>query len=85
MNVTKLIINNQANTYKRNWKIPVSSFPVPHAVVTHVPNAVTICDGKELTMPAKMIIEIPFPIPLTDIWSPNHITSMPPAIKIVTR
>ena len=84
MNVTKLIINNQANTYKRNWKIPVSSFPVPQALETHVPNAVTIWLGSVETIPAKIIIEIPLPIPFVEIWSPSHITNIEPANIITT-
>ena len=33
-------------------------------------------------IPTMMIMEIPFPIPLSVIFSPNHITNMVPAVNI---
>ena len=43
------------------------------------PHKVVATDGKLETIPIKIIIEIPFPIPLFVICSPNHIRSAVPA------
>ena len=40
--------------------------------------------GNPEMIPTNIIIEIPFPIPLFVIWSPNHIKSDVPAISEIT-
>ena len=40
--------------------------------------------GSEDIIPIKIIIDIPFPIPLLVICSPNHINNAVPAIKEIT-
>ena len=40
--------------------------------------------GKPATIPAKIINDIPFPIPLSVICSPNHIKNIVPATKVET-
>ena len=40
--------------------------------------------GKRATIPIIINIEIPFPIPLSVIFSPNHIQNIVPATKIIT-
>jgi len=40
--------------------------------------------GILATMPAKMIKEMPFPIPLSVICSPNHMMKAVPAVKVMT-
>ena len=51
------------------------------------PDSVIIKDQIELTalgnldtIPIKIIIETPLPIPLLVIWSPSHISNMEPAV-----
>ena len=39
--------------------------------------------GIEATIPAKIIIETPFPYPLSVICSPNQVTIMLPAVKMI--
>ena len=76
------MMSKYITTYKTNWKTPAicALSPIPIVCNTHLLKAVEICLGREETIPAKMIMEIPFPIPLTEIWSPNHMTSMEPDI-----
>jgi len=38
--------------------------------------------GNPATIPAKMISEIPLPIPLSDICSPNHMIKVVPVVKV---
>ena len=45
---------------------------------------VVITDGILEIIPTKIIIEIPFPIPLLVICSPNHISIEVPAINPAT-
>ena len=47
-------------------------------------NVVTRALGISATMPAKIIKEIPFPMPLCVICSPNHIKKIVPATIVVT-
>ena len=47
-------------------------------------NVVTKALGISATIPAKIISEIPFPIPLWVICSPNHIKKIVPATIVVT-
>ena len=47
-------------------------------------NVVTNALGISATIPAKIIKEIPFPIPLCVICSPNHIKKIVPATIVVT-
>ena len=44
------------------------------------PNAL----GRPATMPANMIIDIPLPIPLSVICSPNHTKNMVPLTRVIT-
>ena len=41
-----------------------------------------IISGIEATIPAKIIIETPFPYPLSVICSPNQVTIILPAVRI---
>jgi hypothetical protein len=41
-------------------------------------------DGRPETIPAKIIIEIPLPIPFSVICSPNHIKNNVPVVKVIT-
>ena len=47
-------------------------------------NVVTKALGISATIPAKIINEIPLPIPLCVICSPNHIKKIVPATIVVT-
>jgi hypothetical protein len=40
--------------------------------------------GRRETIPAKIIREIPLPIPLAVICSPIHISNIVPAVKVTT-
>jgi len=55
---------------------PLSVKINPHNVVTKL--------GNPETIPTNIIIEIPFPIPLLVIWSPNHINSEVPPTRPTT-
>ena len=43
-----------------------------------------IAEGKPATIPAKIIIEIPLPIPRSVICSPNHIRNIVPVTRVTT-
>ena len=43
-----------------------------------------IADGKPATIPAKIIIEIPFPTPRSVICSPNQIRNIVPVTSVTT-
>ena len=45
---------------------------------------VVTADGRRATMPAKMIKEIPFPMPRSVICSPNHMINAVPEVKVIT-
>ena len=48
------------------------------------PASCKIDAGKRDTIPIMINIEIPLPIPLSVIFSPNHIHNIVPPIKIAT-
>ena len=58
-------------------KIPISPVDTNRKVL---PMAV----GMRATMPAKMIREIPFPIPFSVICSPSHMIKAVPAVRVKT-
>ena len=43
-----------------------------------------IADGKPATIPAKINIEIPFPIPLSVICSPSQTKNIVPVTRVIT-
>ncbi len=43
-----------------------------------------IASGPRQTMPAKMISEMPLPIPFSVICSPSHMINAVPAVKVIT-
>ncbi len=40
--------------------------------------------GRPATMPAKMIIEMPLPMPRSVICSPSHMRNMVPVMRVIT-
>ena len=40
--------------------------------------------GKRPKIPTMIMIDVPFPKPLSCIFSPNHITNNVPAVKVIT-
>jgi len=42
-----------------------------------------ICCGMEITIPTKIIIEIPFPIPCSVIRSPSQSRNIVPAVRVM--
>ena len=66
-----------------NTKIAKSNI-VDTAPVLPSSNVVTNALGISATIPANIINEIPFPIPLWVICSPNHIKKIVPATIVVT-
>ena len=40
-------------------------------------------NGMFATIPAKMMMETPFPMPYVEIWSPTHNRNMVPAVSTV--
>jgi len=53
--------------------------PVP-TILSVFPNE----EGNPATIPAKIIIEIPFPIPFSLICSPSHIKNKVPVVNVTT-
>ena len=41
-----------------------------------------MADGRRTTMPAKMISEMPLPMPFSEICSPSHMISAVPAVRV---
>lgn len=48
-------------------------------------NKLLTAAGRPATIPAKMMMEIPFPIPLSVICSPSHIKNMVPVTREITQ
>ena len=42
-----------------------------------------MAEGRRTTMPAKMISEIPLPMPFSEICSPSHMISAVPAVSVI--
>ena len=55
------------------------SSPVADAACT----SDTIAEGRRTTMPAKMMSEIPLPIPFSEICSPSHMISAVPVVSVI--
>ena len=76
------------NTINKIVKINKTKIPiiikVETAPVLPSSNVVTKARGISATIPANIIKEIPFPIPLWVICSPNHIKKIVPATIVVT-
>ncbi len=60
-------------------QLDASFSPVP-TMLNVLPNEA----GKPATIPAKIIIEIPLPIPFSLICSPSHIKNSVPVVKVTT-
>ena len=41
-----------------------------------------MAEGRRTTMPAKMMSEIPLPMPFSEICSPIHMISAVPAVRV---
>ena len=54
------------------------------AVGTNVCHAWIRAAGRRATMPMVMMSEMPLPMPRSVIWSPSHISSMVPAVSVMT-
>ena len=71
--VTKIVAANKKKTNGiENAPVLASSSVLPNAL------------GNPATIPVKIIIEIPLPIPLSVICSPNHIRNIVPLTKVTT-
>ncbi|MNH33784.1 hypothetical protein D3C79_943290 [compost metagenome] len=57
---------------------------IPPAPFKRVDSSDTNDNGKRAMIPTMIMIEIPLPIPLSVIFSPNHITNMVPEVRIST-
>ena len=42
-----------------------------------------MAEGRRTTMPAKMISEMPLPMPFSEICSPSHMISAVPAVSVI--
>ena len=42
-----------------------------------------MAEGRRTTMPAKMISEMPLPMPFSEICSPSHMMSAVPAVRVI--
>ncbi len=62
---------------KRAWRGPISS-----ALMSSI--KATTPAGKALTMPAKMISEVPLPMPDSVICSPSHMMNTVPVVRVKT-
>ena len=74
-------MNNIVNIKRTNIAIIIN---VDTAPVLPNSKVVTKALGISATIPAKIIREIPFPIPRWVICSPNHIKKIVPATIVVT-
>ena len=81
-------MSNSINTINNMVKINKTKIAmiinVDIAPVLPSSKVVTSALGISATIPAKIINEIPFPIPLCVICSPNHIKKIVPATIVVT-
>ncbi len=58
--------------------------PVDSAPVRPSSSVPEIARGRPATMPAKMISEMPLPMPRAVICSPSHIRNMVPPTSVIT-
>ena len=42
-----------------------------------------MAEGRRTTMPAKMISEMPLPMPFSEICSPSHMISAVPVVSVI--
>ena len=61
--------------------IAMTTNSVP-AAMSGLSKKVPIAFGTRLTMPAKMMKLIPLPMPFSVISSPNHMSTMAPAVRL---
>ena len=61
----------------------MSMIALPEAVWKRELTSANSACGRRATIPIMIISEIPFPIPLSVIFSPSHMMNMVPAIRIV--
>ena len=59
--------------------MPVES--APWRPSSNMPNS---ADGSSATMPARMISEMPLPMPREVICSPSHIRNMVPPVSVIS-
>ncbi len=57
--------------------------PVDNAPWRPSSSVPAIADGSSATMPAKMISEMPLPMPRAVICSPSHIRNMVPPVSVI--
>ena len=69
-------------TTKNKAAISIMNGIKPPLPSIRVANSAKIPYGNWAIIPTIMINEIPLPIPLSVIFSPNHITNSVPAVKI---
>ena len=55
----------------------------PEVVAVRITNSCTRDCGRRAIIPTKMINDIPFPMPLSVIRSPNHMINILPAVRII--
>ena len=73
-----------AMTKRRNTISARKATKPPTALVVRDVNSATNAWGKRAIIPMRMINEIPLPIPLSVIRSPNHRTNILPPVRIAT-
>ena len=71
------ITNNKKTISARNITKP------PDVVAVRIINSCTKACGRRAMIPTKIINEIPLPIPLSVMRSPNHIINILPAASII--
>ena len=69
-------------TTKNKAIISITNINAPD--IPRDPASCKIEDGKRETIPIMINMDIPFPIPLSVIFSPSHIAKIQPVTKIIT-
>jgi hypothetical protein len=71
------------NTMHASMIIPTSNkLPIPSSPATTSLPTLMMAEGMPATIPAKIINEVPFPTPLSDIRSPIHMTNIEPVATV---
>ncbi len=78
------------STYTTTIVTPITSAKMKSATMIDIDPVRTsssvppIAAGSPATMPPKMIIEMPLPMPRSVICSPSHMRNMVPVISVIT-
>jgi hypothetical protein len=75
--------NGSKNYDKEEYNLNKESNKTPEPLILAPVSNIKFA-GSRAIIPTMIISEIPFPIPLSVIFSPSHITNIVPAVSIIT-